>query len=169
MSYQFSIDQTNRSLKFPVILMAGIVCTVIAGYAFAACGDRTPDQARAGERVVTPPATSSVPVSNVSSETSTPRVISGPVTFELADSAYRDRRYDDAAALFKSYSESRPSNPWGFYMLGLSAWKSGDRVTAESAFVQAITLDPTHVKSHLNLSRVLLETEQADRDRKSVV
>jgi hypothetical protein len=55
MSYQFSIDQTNRSLKFPVILMAGIVCTVIAGYAFAACGDRTPDQARAGERVVTPP------------------------------------------------------------------------------------------------------------------
>ena len=162
MSYQFSIDQTNRSLKFPVILMAGIVCTVIAGYAFAACGDRTPDQARAGERIVTPPATSSVPVSNVSSETSTPRVISGPVTFELADSAYRDRRYDDAAALFKSYSESRPSNPWGFYMLGLSAWKSGDRVTAESAFVQAITLDPTHVKSHLNLSRVLLETEQAD-------
>jgi tetratricopeptide (TPR) repeat protein len=89
-------------------------------------------------------------------------VISGPVTFELADSAYRDRRYDDAAALFKSYSVSRPSNPWGFYMLGLSAWKSGDRVTAESAFVQAITLDPTHVKSHLNLSRVLLETEQAD-------
>ena len=36
MSYQFSIDQTNRSLKFPVILMAGIVSTVIAGYAFAA-------------------------------------------------------------------------------------------------------------------------------------
>src|SRR5580765_841950 len=157
MSYQFSIDQTNRSLKFPVILMAGIVSTVIAGYAFAACGDRTPDQAAASERVVTP--TSSVPVS---SETTTPRVISGPVTFELADSAYRDRRYDDAAALFKSYTESKPSNAWGFYMLGLSAWKSGDRVTAESAFVQAITLDPTHVKSHLNLSRVLLETEQPD-------
>src|SRR5262245_37619053 len=109
MSYQFSIDQTNRSLKFPVILMAGIVCTVIAGYAFAACGDRSPDQAKAAERV---------PVSTVSSETTTttppPRVISGPVTFELADSAYRDRRYDDAAALFKSYSESKPSNPWGF-------------------------------------------------------
>ena len=160
MSYQFSIDQTSRSLKFPVIVMAGIVCTVIAAYAFAACGDRTPDQAAAGERVSTP--TSSVAVRGASTETPAPRVISGPVTFEMADSAYRDRRYDDAVALFTSYTEGRPSNPWGFYMLGLSAWKSGDPVTAESAFVQALTLDPTHVKSHLNLSRVLLETEQPD-------
>lgn len=153
MSYQFSIDQSNRSLRFPVILMAGIVGTVIAAYAFAACGDRSPDQAAAGERVA--------PSSNVSNELP-PRVISGPVTFEIADSAYRDRRYDDAAALFKTYSEGRPTNPWGFYMLGLSAWKSGDRVQAESAFVQALTLDSTHVKSHLNLSRVLLESEQPE-------
>lgn len=152
MSYQFEINQTNRSLKFPVILMAGIVCTVIAAYSFAACGDRTPDQAAASERVSTP--TNTAPVTNV--------VSAGPVTFELADSAFRDRRYDDAAALFKSYTEGRPSNPWGFYMLGLSAWKSGDRVTAESAFVQALTLDSTHVKSHLNLSRVLLESEKPE-------
>lgn len=162
MSYQFRIDQSNRSLKFPVIVMAGIVCTVIAAYTFAACGDRTPDQAAAGERVVTPTSTGNVAVSNVSTEPSTPRVFSGPVTFEMADSAYRDRRYDDAAALFKSYTESKSSNPWGFYMLGLSAWKSGDRVTAESAFVQSLLLDPTHVKSHLNLSRVLLEIDQPD-------
>ena len=160
MSYQFSIDQTSRSLKFPVIVMAGIVSTVIAAYAFAGCGDRTPDQAAAGERVAPPTNTASV--TNVSTETSPPRVISGPVTFEMADSAYRDRRYDDAAALFKSYTETKPSNAWGFYMLGLSAWKSGDRVTAESAFVQALTLDPTHVKSQLNLSRVLLESGQPD-------
>lgn len=161
MSYQFSIDQTNRSLKFPVLVMTGIVCTVVAAYVFAACGDRTPDQAAAGERVVTP--TSNVaPVTNVSSASSTPRVISGPVTFEMADSAFRDRRYDDAAALFKTYTEGRPSNPWGFYMLGLAAWKSGDRATAESAFEQALMLDSTHVKSHLNLSRVLLESEQPE-------
>lgn len=159
MSYQFSIDQTSGSLRFPVILMAGIVCTVVAAYAFSACGDRTPDQAAAGERVVT---TTSNAVSTVSNEPSGPRVISGPVTFEMADSAYRDRRYDDAAALFKSYTEGRPTNPWGFYMLGLSAWKSGDRETAESAFVQALAIDSTHVKSHLNLSRVLLESEQPE-------
>lgn len=160
MSYQFSIDQTNRSLRFPVILMAGIVSTVIAVYAFAACGDRTPDQAAAGERVVTN-SVSTTPASDASAETP-PRVISGPVTFDMADSAYRDRRYDDAAALFKTYTESRPTNPWGFYMLGLSAWKSGDLVQAESAFVQALVLDSTHVKSHLNLSRVLLESDQPD-------
>lgn len=160
MSYQFSIDQTSRSLRFPVILMAGIVSTVIAVYAFAACGDRTPDQAAAGERVVTN-SVSTTPASDASAAIP-PRVISGPVTFDMADSAYRDRRYDDAAALFKTYTEGRPTNPWGFYMLGLSAWKSGDLVQAERAFVQALVLDSTHVKSHLNLSRVLLESDQPD-------
>jgi Flp pilus assembly protein TadD len=161
MSYQFELNQSNRSLRFPVILMASIVCTVIAAYSFAACGDRNPDQARAGEPVES---TSSATVSNVSNgSTEKPAlVITGPVTFEMADSAYRDRRYDDATVLFKTYTDGRPTNPWGFYMLGLSAWKSGDRATAESAFVQALTLDSTHVKSHLNLSRVLLESEQAE-------
>ena len=159
MSYQFSIDQTNRSLKFPVMFMTGIVCTVVAAYAFAACGDRTPDQARASEPAVSESA-SIAPPSNLTNERPI-GVISG-VTFEMADSAFRDRRYDDAAALFKTYTEGRSSNPWGFYMLGLSAWKSGDRETAERAFEQALALDPAHVKSHLNLSRVLLESEQPE-------
>ncbi len=165
MSYQFELNQSNRSFRFPVILMASIVCTAIAAYAFAACSDRHPDQARASEP---PPAaagtpTTNVPVSNVSTSTEKPAlVISGPVTFEMADSAYRDRRYDDATVLFKTYTEGRPNNAWGFYMLGLSAWKSGDRDLAESAFEQAIDLDSTHVKSQLNLSRVLLEAGQPD-------
>jgi Flp pilus assembly protein TadD len=160
MSYQFELNRSNRSLRFPVIMMAGIVSTVIAAYAFAACGDRSPDQAAASEPVAST-STKVTPVSNVSTERPA-LVISGPVTFELADSAYRDRRYEDATVLFKTYTESRPNNAWGFYMLGLSAWKSGDRVQAESAFVQALALDSTHVKSHLNLSRVLLEGEQAE-------
>ncbi|HZE94457.1 MAG TPA: tetratricopeptide repeat protein [Gemmatimonadales bacterium] len=159
MSYQFQLEQSNRSLRFPVILMAAIVCTTIAAYSFAACGDRTPEKARASEPTSSP--TSSVPVSNVST-TKPALVISGPVTFEMADSAYRDRRYDDATTLFKTYTDDRPTNAWGFYMLGLSAWKSGDRVQAASAFVQALKLDSTHVKSHLNLARVLLESGQPD-------
>ena len=160
MSYQFELDRSNRSLRFPVILMAAIVCMVTATYVFAACGDRNPDQARASEPV-TSSSSSVTPASTVGSEKPA-LVISGPVTFELADSAYRNRRYDDATTLFKAYTENRPSNPWGFYMLGLSAWKSGDRAQAESAFVQALSLDSTHVKSHLNLSRVLLEDGQPD-------
>jgi tetratricopeptide (TPR) repeat protein len=163
MSYQFELNQSNRSLRFPVILMAGIVCTAIAAYAFAACSDRHPDQARASEPAESTSSTT-VPVSNVSTGSSAKPaiVISGPVTFEMADSAYRGHRYDDATVLFKTYTESRPGNAWGFYMLGLSAWKSGDREQAESAFVRALTLDSTHVKSHLNLSRVLLESGQPD-------
>ena len=158
MSYQFELNQSNRSLRFPVILMTAIVSMVIAAYVFAACGDRNPDQARASEPAATSATTTPTPAS-----TEKPAlVISGPVTFEMADSAYRERRYDDAKVLFKTYSDGRPNNAWGFYMLGLSAWKSGDREQAESAFVQALAIDSTHVKSHLNLSRVLLESGQPD-------
>ena len=157
MSYQFSLDQSNRSLRFPVLVMAGIFSAVIGAYTFAACNERTPDQAAAGE----PAASKPVAVTPVSNEQPA-RVITGPVTFEIADSAYREHRYDDATTLFRTYTESRPTNPWGFYMLGLSAWKAGDRVQAESSFVQALSLDSTHVKSHLNLSRVLLESAEPE-------
>lgn len=162
MSYQFELNQSNRSLRFPVIMMAGIVCTVIAAYAFAGCSDRNPDQARASEPSSSSPSTVPVGTAGGTTTEKSALVISGPVTFEIADSAYRDHRYDDATTLFTTYTEGRPSNPWGFYMLGLSAWKSGDREVAESAFVQALALDSTHVKSHLNLSRVLLEAGQPD-------
>jgi len=163
MSYQFELNRSNRSLRFPVILMAGLVVTVLAAYTFAACGDRNPDQARASERVSQPTGDVSSGTSNAGTTTEKPAlVISGPVSFEIADSAYRERRYDDATVLFKTYTAGRPSNPWGFYMLGLSAWKSGDRAQAESAFVQALSIDSTHVKSHLNLSRVLLEDGKPD-------
>ncbi len=163
MSYQFELNRSNRSLRFPVILMAGLVVTVLAAYTFAACGDRNPDQARASERVSQPTGDVSSGTSNAGTTIEKPAlVISGPVSFEIADSAYRERRYDDATVLFKTYTEGRPSNPWGFYMLGLSAWKSGDRAQAESAFVQALSIDSTHVKSHLNLSRVLLEDGKPD-------
>src|SRR6267142_2057200 len=120
MSYQFELNQASRSFRFPVILMAAIVSTVIAAYTFAACGDRSPDQARASEPVGSTTSTT-VPVSTGSTEKPA-LVITGPVTFEMADSAYCDRRYDDDTVLFKNYTESRPGNAWGFYMLGLSAW-----------------------------------------------
>src|SRR2546430_6767669 len=47
------------------------------------------------------------------------------------------------------------------YMLGLSAWKTGDRDAAVRAFTQALEKDSTHVKSRLNLSRVLIEQGKA--------
>lgn len=93
--------------------------------------------------------------SNVSGS-GTPRVL-GPVHFAEAEAVYREGRYSEAVALFGAYAESKPDNAWGQYMLGLSAWKAGDRERAETAFKKALELDPRHLKSRINLSRVLLE------------
>lgn len=79
------------------------------------------------------------------------------VTYEEAEAAYDAKRYDEASDLFARYIERKPGNPWGHYMLGLSAWKAGRLETAETALKHALALDTTHVKSYLNLTRVLLD------------
>ncbi len=80
------------------------------------------------------------------------------VAYEDAEAAYNDRQYKKAVELFTIYTGNRDENPWGFYMLGLSAWKAGDYEYAEESFEKALALAPGHVKSMLNLSRVLLDT-----------
>ncbi|MDH3457389.1 MAG: tetratricopeptide repeat protein [Gemmatimonadota bacterium] len=89
-------------------------------------------------------------------------VVTGPVTFDQADQAFREKRYGDATELFGMYAEQKPDNAWGHYMLGLSAWKAGDPAVAEVAFNEALGRDPEHVKSVLGLSRVLIETGRAE-------
>ena len=91
-------------------------------------------------------------------EPETPR----EVTYEEAESVFFERRYLEAVQLFTLYSDSRPENPWGYYMLGLSSWKAAEYDVAEAAFQRAIELDPGHVKSFLNLARVYLDTERPD-------
>lgn len=125
----------------------------------AACGDKSPRQAVAKE-------TDSTAVVIVEPESTTGSSVAPapvvPATFAEAEVAFREKRYDEAVDGFAAYTTRQPSNPWGFYMLGLSAWKAGDLTSAESAFKQALTLDTTHVKSYLNLSRVLIESGQPD-------
>lgn len=94
--------------------------------------------------------------------TTTVTTPTGPVTFEEAETAYRERRYDEAVRLFTAYTEQKPENPWGQYMLGLSAWKAGQPEVAEQAFNEALVRDPKHVKSLINLSRVLLERDRPE-------
>jgi Flp pilus assembly protein TadD len=84
------------------------------------------------------------------------------VSYEEAESVFFERRYSEAVKLFTVYSETRPENPWGHYMLGLSSSKAGEYDGAEAAFQRAIELDPQHVKSFLNLARVYLDTERPD-------
>jgi len=84
------------------------------------------------------------------------------VKFADAERAFKERRFDDGVRLFAAYTEQHDTNPWGFYMLGLSAMKSGDSELAESSFNRALELDSTHVKSWLNLGRTLLDLYRSE-------
>ena len=88
--------------------------------------------------------------------------ITGPVSFADGETAYHARKYSDATAIFELYTGQRPDNAWGYYMLGLSAWKSGDLAKSEQAFEKALSIDPNHVKSLVNLSRVFIEQKRTD-------
>jgi Tfp pilus assembly protein PilF len=80
------------------------------------------------------------------------------VTYDDAERVFREGRYAEATGLFSVYVELKPENAFGHYMLGLSAWKAGEHERAEQALKRAIGLNRGHVKSYLNLARVLLET-----------
>ena len=84
------------------------------------------------------------------------------VSFEDAETAFNEKRYNEAVELFVRYTERKTENPWGFYMLGLSARMTSDYETAQSAFERSLELDPRHVKSYLNLARVLIDTGESE-------
>lgn len=85
-----------------------------------------------------------------------------PETFGASEEAFHERRWAEATAGFAAYTERTPENPWGHYMLGLSAWKGGDLERAEEALSEATRLDPEHTKSWINLARVRLDDERPD-------
>ena len=96
-------------------------------------------------------------VETTHTDESTGFVVPENVTYAMAESAYFAKRYGEAAAMFSVISEAAPENAWTHYMLGLSQWKGGDLERAEAAFTTALALDPSHLKSELNLTRVLLD------------
>ena len=144
---------------------------LLAAFAAAGCSNRgEPVQAKAESRASVPPkpvATrgESLPLTTAGEAgvvpSATPK-ITGPVSFADGQAAYQARKYSDATAMFEHYTGQRPANPWGHYMLGLSAWKSGDLAKSEEAFEKALSIDPLHVKSLVNLSRVFIEEKRYD-------
>ena len=114
--------------------------------------------------------TPSLPASEAITEVPIVPVEESPriVSYEEAEAAYRDRDYGEAQKLFSMYTQQKMENPWGHYMLGLSAWKSASYELAESAFARALELAPEHVKSMLNLSRVFLETDRPEEARTQI-
>src|SRR5258708_23941779 len=84
-------------------------------FVLGGCGDKTPKQAIARETASPESTVTSTPVQP------DPTPVQ-PVTYDGADSAYRANRYIDAESGFTGYTRTKPSNPLGFYRLGLSAW-----------------------------------------------
>jgi tetratricopeptide (TPR) repeat protein len=87
---------------------------------------------------------------------------SEPPSFADGQTAYSAKKYGEATAIFEAYTERRPSNAWGHYMLGLSAWKSGDLPKSEKAFDKALSIDPRHIKSLVNQSRLFIAQSRHD-------
>jgi tetratricopeptide (TPR) repeat protein len=99
-------------------------------------------------------------VSDGAAKASSPVPLSS--SFEDGKVAYDAKNYKEAASIFEAYLERKPGNAWGYYMLGLSAWKSGDLVKSETAFEKALSIDPKHVKSYVNASRLFIDQKRYD-------
>lgn len=132
-----------------------------------ACGDDRDAQARAAEsgmvvasatpeRSLAPEIT---PVDTSTPQPTEPRFTN--VTYADAESVFRKGRYEESTEMFGVYVEANPAHAFGHYMLGLSAWKSGDHAGAEEALTRAAELNGETVKIRTNLGRVLLERGRA--------
>ena len=157
-------DRSEWALRGFAALLA-----VLFLFGVAACGNDLPE-AEATVAIETPvSAKTPVPAADTSTEVPETETGSDPastvevsavnrvVSYEEAEGAYHSGEYGAAVDLFSAYTGQKPENPWGHYMMGLSAWKAGHLDVAETALAESVRLSPNHVKGHVNLARVLLE------------
>ncbi len=144
-----------------------VLAALLVPFAGACSGrDRTPTAGDATTGSTTTVSTGAATASGSPTETTatgtTKSFVVGTIIPSYADAerAFHRGRYEEAASMFEAYSEHEPDNAWGHYMLGLSAWKTGDHIRSLEAFDAALRLEPTHRKSLLNSARVLLETSR---------
>jgi len=150
---------TIRAMGFALAGVALIATATACGSEIKEPKDVAPDSSGASTTVGT---------TDTSAGSVTPTVAMPPVSLSEAETEYQNKNYTEATKLFSTYADQHPNNPWGHYMLGLSAWKSGDLDLAENAFGQSLELDPKHVKTLLNLARVNLDQGRAKDARDHV-
>ena len=131
---------------------------LLAGFATVGCsnGETSAEAASRDSTPVTPVKTASDSVPDA-----TPPV-TRPTSHADGEMAYRARQYSDATKIFEDYTARHPQNAGGHYMLAMAAWKGNDLTKAEKAFNAALTIDSLHLKSLMNLSRVLIEQKRFD-------
>jgi Flp pilus assembly protein TadD len=128
-----------------------IISTVVV-----ACGGDAESQANTGAVPTQVALAEPTPAPTVDTAV-TPQPRMTNVTYGDAERVFRQGSYTDAKELFGVVVEEHPTDGQSHYMLGLSAWKSGDHVTAERALRRAVEIDSQSVKARTNLGRVLLE------------
>ncbi|HEU4829807.1 MAG TPA: tetratricopeptide repeat protein [Gemmatimonadales bacterium] len=144
---------SNRR-RFPIVIVAALVPA-----ALIACGSGEPKPTTTSSAGASAPASTA----NTTAAAAITPAPSVAIAYEDAEKAFRSGDYPEAVELFTAYTERRPENVWGHYMLGLSAWKEGNLARAAEAFDRALALDSAHVKSLLNSSRVFLELNETDK------
>jgi tetratricopeptide (TPR) repeat protein len=122
------------------------------------CGRSHPTRTSSSSAGASPPTVSGSTVPSEDTAPSSSAIV--PTTYANAESSFTKGDYSRATELFSRYADSNPENPWGYYMLGLSAWRNSEDEQAVAAFDRALQLDPDHRKSLFNSSRVLLEMGQ---------
>src|SRR5438128_12608707 len=87
----------------------------IAAFMLAACGDKRPHTSDANAAEVSP-------VSSETASASAPTpAVTGPVSFEDENTAFKEKRYAEAARLVVTYTTATPDNVGGYTVIGLSA------------------------------------------------
>ena len=104
----------------------------------------------------------SMPIPATDKPTDVTPKASGPVTYADGDALFQAGKFLEATQVFEKYTTEKPNNPWGHFMLGLSESRIGETEKAEAAFNEALRIDPDHMKSLLNLSRVLIDKGRYD-------
>lgn len=122
------------------------------------CDDATMDHSEVAASQTANAAAMQIDGQSPTTGLSTPTVI----TYATAEAAYFERRYDEAIELFTAYTNQHPENAWGHYMLGLACWKGDIPKAAEASLREALSLQPEHLKSLVNLGRVLLDLDRPE-------
>jgi tetratricopeptide (TPR) repeat protein len=158
-------QRKGGNMKFKGSMTAAVLVAALAAVGCSKSDERSNTMAQSPESALIKPVSMTsepsvtLPTNRGLDETAK---ISGPVSFGDGETAYQAGNYSEATKIFEQYTVQKPENAWGHYMLGLSAWKGGDPAKAEKAFDEALRIDPKHVKSLVNLSRVLIEQKRFD-------
>ena len=75
----------------------------------------------------------------------------GQSTFDIANAAYADGRYEEAATLYQSMIDEQP-NATLYYNLGNAQFKQGELAQAILAYKRALRLQPNHKDAQYNLA-----------------